>query len=276
MDAQTPPAAPPPKTEAAFLERLDLIAADLPKRLRQCASFTRLHMHLIAVSTVSDMAGACDVAPSVYVRFCQAMGFSGYSEMQALFRSRFKGGAGDPIKGFAEGATTPGRTSELLGRYSEAGRNALIKLQKTKPSEALERCASGLAKARVIHLAGLSRGFSIVSNMACIFDQLGVPAMLHGGAGMANSATSVLEGDALIAATFEPFAEETTRLASILSKRGVPIFALTDSAACPLSEVATEMLIVEEDPVAGVRGMGAAFAVSSALAVSVQALREQG
>ena len=66
-----------PANVSELLEKLDGISGALPNRLRQCAEFTRRHLHLIAVSTVSDMAKASGVAPSVYMRFCQALGFSG-------------------------------------------------------------------------------------------------------------------------------------------------------------------------------------------------------
>ncbi|MEM8732537.1 MAG: MurR/RpiR family transcriptional regulator, partial [Pseudomonadota bacterium] len=65
-----------PSDITSFLERLDASSEAMPKRLKQCAAFTRRHLHLIAVSTVSEMAKACEVAPSVYMRFCQALGFS--------------------------------------------------------------------------------------------------------------------------------------------------------------------------------------------------------
>ncbi|MBD3626039.1 MAG: MurR/RpiR family transcriptional regulator, partial [Rhodobacteraceae bacterium] len=78
-----------PKNVSELLGRLDADTDKLPKRLRQCAKFTRAHLHLIAVSTVAEMAEASGVAASAYMRFCQALGFRGYFEMQALFRTQF-------------------------------------------------------------------------------------------------------------------------------------------------------------------------------------------
>ncbi len=44
------------------------------------------------MSTVAEMAEAAGVQPSAFMRFCQIMGFSGYSEMQRLFRESYVGG----------------------------------------------------------------------------------------------------------------------------------------------------------------------------------------
>ncbi|MDZ7904763.1 MAG: hypothetical protein U5N55_02595 [Cypionkella sp.] len=65
------------------------IAADLdslPKRLRQCADYILANFDRIAVSTVAEVAAGADVPPSAVLRFCQTIGFSGFSEMQKLLQ----------------------------------------------------------------------------------------------------------------------------------------------------------------------------------------------
>lgn len=273
LNTQTQSAQEAPTNEAQLLARLDDIFDELPKRLKQCAGFTRLHLHLIAVSTVSDMARACDVSPSVYVRFCQALGFSGYSEMQAVFRARFTGGAG-AVHPETERAR-PG-AGGILSDLAASGHNALIRMQNKEFDAQLDRVTHALAGARVVHLAGLSRGYGVVSNLAYMFDKLGVPAMLHGGAGMVNSATSIFDGDVLLAATFEPFADETIAFAKGVAERGIAVFGLTDHVACPLGDFASELIVASEDKVSGHCGLGAAFTVTSALALAVETLRQRG
>jgi len=266
-----------PSNVTELLERLDASADGLPKRLKQCADFTRLHLHLIAVSTVSEMAKACDVAPSVYMRFCQALGFSGYAEMQTLLRARFTEFRPNYEKRLAnlreEGAINTGR---LLADFTEAGHKSLLSLGNAVTSGQLDRIARGMADARVIHLVGLRRAFSVVSSMAYTFDQLGVPAGLHYGTGMLNSANSIFAGDVLFAATYAPFSAETIRLAETVSERGIPIYCLTDTDQCPAAEFATELLIAREDEVSGFRALTASITLTTALAVAVKALREPG
>lgn len=272
-DQTSPSQAPGSVTE--LLERLDASMDGFPKRLKQCAVFTRRHLHLIAVSTVSDMAHACEVAPSVYMRFCQALGFSGYSEMQALFRARYTDLRPDYEMRLAslraEGALG---TSRLLADFAEAGQKSLLSLGNTVTHDAADRVARGMAEARIIHLVGLRRAFSVVSNMAYILDQLGVPAALHFGAGMLNSGQTILPGDVLFAVTYAPFSEETVRLARQVSERGIPVFGLTDSEQCPLSDFASELLLAREDEVGGFRAPNASIALTTALAVAVKALRD--
>jgi len=75
-----------PASVVEFEEKLLEVSASLPKRLKQCADYVAANTDRIAVSTVAEMAEAAGVQPSAFMRFCQIMGFSGYSEMQRLFR----------------------------------------------------------------------------------------------------------------------------------------------------------------------------------------------
>lgn len=267
--------AKPPSDVTELLERLDADIDRLPKRLKQCAGFTRRHLHLIAVSTVSEMANACDVAPSVYMRFCQALGFSGYTEMQALFRARYTEFRPDYDERLAslreDGAVSTGR---LLADFAEAGHKSLLSLRNAVTNDALDRFARQMADARVIHLVGLRRAFSVVSSMAYTLDQLGVPAALHYGAGMLNSGKSIFPGDVMLAATYAPFSEETINLAKRVARDGIPVFCLSDTDQCPIVECATDVIIAREDEVSGFRALNASMTLTTTLAVAIRALQQ--
>ncbi len=264
-----------PQGVSELLERLDNTFEDLPKRLQQCASFTRRHLHLIAVSTVSEMAVACGVAPSVYMRFCQALGFSGYSEMQELFRVRYTEFRPDYEERFAtlfeDDTIGSGR---LLADFAESSHKSLMYLSNTVTSESMDRIAKGLASARVVHLVGLRRAFAVVSNMSYLFDKMGVPSNLHYSAGMLDTTSTILPGDALFAVTFAPFSEETIQLASRTAERGILLYGLTDSERCPVGQWADQMLIAREDEIGGFRGLSASITLSTALAVAIGAMRK--
>ena len=63
----------------------------------------------IMVDRISDIARECEVHPSAIVRFSQRFGFSGFSEMQALFREAYTHnhvdvvGIDHQVHGFLEG-----------------------------------------------------------------------------------------------------------------------------------------------------------------------------
>ncbi len=266
----------PPQSVTELLERLDTSADNLPKRLRQCAAFTRRHLHLIAVSTVAEMAEASGVAPSAYMRFCQALGFTGYSEMQALFRTQFtefRPGYEARLATVDAGKAGIGR---LLADFSETGHKSLLSLANTVTSDALQRTSQGLAGARIVHVVGLRRAFAVASSISYLFGKMDVASVLHGGSGLLDSSAAIQTGDAVLAITYAPFSPETLSLASVAADRGVPVYGLTDSSDCPLSSFAAELLVAREDEIGALRALNASITLTTVLAVAVGALRERG
>ncbi|SFA80406.1 transcriptional regulator, RpiR family [Poseidonocella pacifica] len=275
MPRNEPPSSPPSSIIEMF-ERLDSLADSLPKRLRQCASFTRRNMHLIAVSTVSEMATASGVAPSVYLRFAQSLGFSGYSEMQALFREQYTSFRPDYGQRLAQLRPEAARDDvQLLSDFSEAGHKSLITLANTVTSDTLNEVAIRMAEARIVHLIGVKRAFSVVSNLSYLLGKMEVPAMLHSDVGSLDMRHLVGPEDVVFAVTFAPFSAQTVQLARDASERGATVFGLTDSEDCPLSVFAADLLFAREDEVAGFRSLTASITLTTTLAVLVGARREK-
>ncbi|MCZ4262704.1 MurR/RpiR family transcriptional regulator [Limimaricola sp. G21655-S1] len=273
MSPTTDQTAPTNVTEV--LERLDELIGTLPKRLDQCAAFTRRHLHLIAVSTVSDMAREAGVAPSVYMRFCQALGFSGYSEMQALFRVQYT--AFRPAYDERIATLRPemeGGPGALLAEFAEAGHKSLMSLANTVTSEGLGAIAQGMAAAPLLHLVGMRRAFAVVSNMSYMLGKLEVPAVLHSDTGRLGGPGVVGAGQAVFAATFSPFSQETLDFARLAKERGALVYGLSDVEDCPLAEFADGLLIARENEVAGFRSLNASLTLTTALVVAIGALQE--
>ena len=116
-----------PDSVKAFEARLLEVSAALPKRLRQCADYVASNPDRIAVSTVSEMAEGAGVQSSAFMRFCQIMGFSGFSEMQRLFRDTYVGNWPDyPSRMQQLRESGSGSPATLLAEFTEAGRVSLV------------------------------------------------------------------------------------------------------------------------------------------------------
>ena len=147
-----------PATVEEFRERLAQITDDLPRRLRQCADHIAANTDRIAVSTVAELAAGADVPPSALMRFCQIMGFSGFSGMQKLFRDAYAPGWPDyatRLANLKEGGA--GSPSALLAEFVEAGRLSLEQLAKSVDDATLARAVSLLSAAQMIHVVGFRR-----------------------------------------------------------------------------------------------------------------------
>lgn len=277
MPKGEPPVEPrdPPRTVEAFRERLNALHGHLPRRLQQCADHVATHLDRIALSTVAQVAQGAGVPPSAVMRFCQEMGFSGYAEMQRLFREALSRAAPDYATRLANlKAGGAGQPATLVAEFVEAGRQSMEALARDLNETVLNQSVDLLSQARTIHIAGFRRSFPVASYLAYVFDKLGVPAVLHDGvAGLQHSA-ALQPGDALLAITFAPYSEETLALATQARDRGLPVVALTDPPARELSGLADAVLSVTEIDFGAFRSLSAVIALALSLAVAVAARRE--
>ena len=65
---------------------------DLSRQLKLIAQYITEHRQQMVVVRIRDVADACGVQPSAVVRFAQHFGFSGYSDLQAVFRDAYASG----------------------------------------------------------------------------------------------------------------------------------------------------------------------------------------
>jgi len=264
----------PPASVDEFRARLADILDDLPRRLRQCADYIAANTDRIAVSTVAELATGADVPPSAVMRFCQILGFSGFSEMQRLFREAYSPGWPDystRLKNLKEGGA--GSPTALLAEFIEAGRQSLEALAKSADEVALQQAVAVLAGADTVLVVGLRLAFPVASYLAYVFEKMSVPAMLHDGVGKLDHRFALRPNDAVLAITFAPYSEETLTLAQDAKARGLPVVALTDRMTSPLVRFSDAILTVPEVDFGAFRSLSATIAMAIALAVAVGSAR---
>lgn len=264
-----------PTSVDAFRARLAELAEDLPRRMRQCAEYIAANTDRIAVSTVAELAAGADVPPSALMRFCQIMGFSGFSDMQRLFREAYAPGWPDYSTRLRNLKSGPaGSPAALLAEFVEAGRMSLETLAKSVDDAALGQAVSLLSGAGTLHLVGLRRAYPVASYLAYVFEKMRIPAMVHDGVGKLDHRFALRAGDACLAITFAPYSEETLALAQDARDRGLPVVGLTDRVTSPLARSADVVLTVPEVDFGAFRSLSATLALALTLAVAVGAARD--
>lgn len=263
-----------PATIDEFRDRLINVSDSLPKRLRQCADYLAMNTDKIAVSTVADLALAAGVQPSAFMRFCQLLGFSGFSELQKLFRQDYSqrwpnySTRLDALRG--EVASNP---FSLLAEFVESGHASLNGLASTVDADALQKAVDILVSAPTIHLIGLKRAFPIAYYLAYAFGKMSVPAQLHDRIGDLDQQHLFRPGDAVIAISYAPYTQHTLDVAAGAAAKGVKVVAITDALNSPLQRVGDATLLVREVDMGDFRALSASFALAITLATAVGARR---
>lgn len=263
-----------PATIEDFRQRLVAVADTLPKRLRQCADFLALNSDKIAVSTVAEIAQAASVQPSAVMRFCQLLGFSGFSELQRLFRQDYSHRWPDyPARLAALRAQSTENPAALLAEFVETGRASLESLTATVEDAALQKSVDILVDAPMIHLIGLKRAFPVAYYLAYAFGKMSVPALLHHRIGELDQQHLMRPGDALIAISYAPYTQATIEAATDAGAKGISVVVLTDALTSPLQRLGTATLLVREVDMGDFRALSASFALAITLATAVGARR---
>ncbi|WP_375264463.1 MurR/RpiR family transcriptional regulator [Planktotalea sp.] len=266
----------PPQSLEILLDRISHQRESLPKRLRQCADFIVQNMNDVAFSTVAQISEKAEVQPSAVMRFCQVMGFGGYSDMQKLVRQNIQPKMPDyseRIQNLRDsGDDSP---TAILAEFVEAGRQSLEQLSASVNTASLEQSVELLSNAKLIHIMGLRRAYPVASYLSYAFEKLNVPNILHAGSGRLSHTQAMREGDVLIAISFAPYSPETLELADEAVRRGVPVIVLSDSASIPLKAVSFVPLIVSEIDFGAFRSLSATLSLAISLAVAVGARRSE-
>lgn len=267
-----------PRSVEEVQARISASMPNLPKRLRQCAAYFATHYDRIAVSTVADVAAGADVPPSAVMRFCQTLGFAGFSDMQKLFRDVYVqkwpdyNTRIDNLKSGLESGGA-GRPMVLLAEFIEAGRMSLENLARSVDDSAMERAVAQLAQAQTLHIIGLRRAFPAASYLAYAFEKMKIPAMLHDCVGRFDHRHALRLGDALIAISYAPYSDETIDLTEFAHAQGLSVVALTDTLSSPLAPFSNAVLTLEEVDFGDFRSLSATLALCITLAVAVGAAR---
>jgi DNA-binding MurR/RpiR family transcriptional regulator len=249
----------------------------LPKRLRQVAIFLWQHPAAVALGTATSVAAEAQAPASALVRLAQRLGFSGFSELQDLFKShlaetRLAGAPARRRDGEENG------TARLVEGFLTASAASLARVNQRLDIARLEQMAQALAAAEIIYLVGSKRAFAVANYVSLSLANLGVRNIALDNVGAA--AFEMLRGatprDALLAVSFTPYNSVTPELAAAAAQMGVPICALTDSAFSPLAPISRAYVEVVEESFSGFKSLSATLAVAMALALRIAELRGEG
>ena len=258
----------------ALKSRLIEIKADLPKRLAQVAAFVLENPQEMALGTASSIAARAHVQPSTLVRFAQAVGFTGFSDLQAVFRSHLRDRWPDypeRMKALHASVEDSGDPLHLLRGFADSAAASLERLRQTIVRDDLDRAIALLSPAQTIYLLGQRRAFPVSHYLAYALAQLSVRAVLIDNVGSLGPEQMVnaTRSDALIAISFAPYTPFTVELTRKAHVRAIPTVVITDSPLSPLAGLADVRFEIAENAFGSFRSLAATFCLAITLAVGL-------
>jgi DNA-binding MurR/RpiR family transcriptional regulator len=253
-------------------------APNLPRRLTQVATYALDHPDEVAFGTAASVAQESGVQPSTLVRFSQALGYEGFSDLQDVFRARLRDKVPsyeERLRQLREHGIGASKTGLLLEGFAEAAERSVADFRLKLDHKLLDEAVDILSRAETIYLVGLRRSFPITSYMAYAMGKLGVRNVLVDGiAGLgAEQIGFISPRDAVLAISFTPYASETVTLAHAAKARKARVVSITDSIFSPIAPIADAWLEIVEADFEGFRSMAATMALAMTLTVAIAGRR---
>jgi DNA-binding MurR/RpiR family transcriptional regulator len=273
--------APPPRDfwslRNLIVERKDR----LPKRLAEVARYAMASPDDVAFGTAASIAERAGVQPSTLVRFAQAFGYQGFSDLQDVFRDRLRDRPSsytERLTSLRSHAGSDGRAAALFSGFSDAAVRSVETLRSRMEPGRLEAAVDILARAETIYLIGQRRSYPITSYMSYALSKLGVKSGLVGSPQGTDPEQLSFAGprDAAIAISFTPYASTTLALARQVADQGTPLVVVTDSPFSPLIPANGVWFEVVEADFEGFRLLSATMALAMTLTVAVADARRNG
>ncbi|HXK17420.1 MAG TPA: MurR/RpiR family transcriptional regulator [Polyangiaceae bacterium] len=269
------------KSAAAFPETYDQLEKaiieqfpSLSKRLQQIASHALDNPSELALETIAAVSQRAGVQPSSLIRFAKVFGFSGYSDMQRVFRLRLT----DAMPDYKErlkslnGAEVQGEEAKdvnaLLEQFVEADIVGLRRLQQNKRlGTLLDQAFKLITDSETVYVVAHRRSFPIACYLAYALSQMNVRNVLVDGVGgmFMQQVSHATNKDVIVAISSKAYSPDVAQVVREAKQRGVKIIAMTDSPLSPLAEHADVSLEVQQASV----GLFRSQAVNMTLAVTL-------
>ncbi len=246
----------------------------LSKRLCAIADFALLDPSAFALRSVATIASEIGVAPSAVIRFAQHFGYSGFSEMQAVFRQRLEAAAPsyrDRVRDLEQHGG--GAPDDMMGRFIEAGIDSLRDLRQTISPARIDEAAALIADARVVHVLARKRTFPAAAYLAYNLARLEMPAHLCDDVGGMLDQQLALVGpeDVVVAISFVPGSTRTADAFSRACETGARSIAIVDVPRAPYVHADVIFEVVEAS-VENFRSLTATISLALVLAIRAGSL----
>ncbi len=250
---------------------------NLPRQLKRIASYISQQSDRIMVDRISDIAGECEVHPSAIVRFSQRFGFSGFSEMQALFREAYTHKT-TPVRNYQQrirsmiaNKSHKASAADLARECVNSTLSGIERLGAELDEVAFEKAVDLVVNADNIYVVGVRRSFAVADYL--VYNLQHTNKRIHLISGLGGSyreqMRSVRANDLVIAISFTPYGKETQHCLRIAQNHQAKTLIITDSNLSPLAKRASTILLVNEGSSFAFRSLSATLCLCQALFIAV-------
>lgn len=280
----SPASKPDPATSAAprpdadrLVKRITGEFETLSRQLKLIARYIEQHRDHIGLERIQDVAQRCGVQPSAVIRFAKRFGFSGYTEMQKIFRDGIAKQIAPNrdyqarIRGLIAAAQGQLSGADIAHEFIGGSVTGMQELQRDLHSTVFDEAVALLADAPTVWVVGTRRSFPVASYLVYALQHTDKRVELLSGMGGMNEGQmrSLAKGDVMVVVSFAPYADETMQCARLAVASGAKLIAITDSQMSPLASLSAAALVVPESTIFGFRSLTNTMCLAQSLFIAL-------
>lgn len=256
--------------------------SDLSRRLQEVATYLMENSQSVAFDTLATIAENAGVHASTLIRFANHFGFSGFSDVQKLYKEQMISNSDDYGERIRTLQTSMGNGDEvtplnLLHEFTEANILSLKHMSQQIKEEDIEQALQLMNEAHTIHVCGIRRAFPVSMYFTYALSHMEVSNRAIDGLGSMHleQAGCVSPDDILIAITFRPYAKTVQEIMAKAKDRGAKVILITDTQLSPAAALADLNFFVKDAEVRSFRSLNSSLCLAQTLCIALGYKREQ-
>lgn len=248
----------------------------LSPHLQRLARLALEDPNSFALETVIRLAQVAEVQPSTLIRFAKEFGYSGFSDMQKVFKLRLIEGAPAYREQIYQHrqrleATAESDPMAILEEFTDASIMCLERLKATVAPDSLARAIAMMAAAEQIYVIGQRRAFPIAAYLAYGLARLEQRTQLLDFVGgmVPQQAATMRPTDLLIAVAFAEYTPAVVEVVRDVHIRNIPTLTITDVPTSPLAQHGTVYFCVDDADIHRFRPISGSMSLAQSLIIGL-------
>lgn len=256
-----------PQNLDALIQHLQAEYASMPPQFQISTRYLIDHPTEVPIASMRTIATQAGVQPATLVRLAQSLGYSGWSELKAIFVLSLRQ---SPMT-YTDQAKVVIRNRNATGKLEKIVQAQAVNVSKLVDNAPLiAQVAEVIVKAKRVYVAGFRASHAPAFTFYYLY-RLFRPTveMLRTEAGTLEMDLRALQaGDVVVLTAFAPYSQEIVRVYEAAIESGCKVIALCDSQVAPIALEAEYSLIFNTE-------VPSFFPSSTASMALVEALVEQ-
>jgi DNA-binding MurR/RpiR family transcriptional regulator len=257
-------------------ERILAMFSELSPKQRRLARFFLDHEDEIAFVSATYIGTRAGASPATVVRFCRALGYEGFTELQTAIRVQFPQYR-TAVQKFTDQMANGGFPDNLPAQIAQAaGQNIQTTLTQLSGGD-LAGAVAAIIQAERIHIFGSGLSVAAAALAEYSLTTLGFLALacLNGGVRQTLEVSQITERDLVIVIAIWRYMRHEVDAVKAARTAGATCIAITDSLVSPLADLADYTFVAATEGAAHSRSLVGILALIELISATLAAERPE-